>query len=642
MQSIDEVNAIESGNQPVAILNDDPALGDSKPVESKKKKVKKKVSMFAGLADDTNITNIEQPDAHKKSSLIIDVPNSDTSIRTAEADEANIEMNATQTSSTTPRITPRITPRTSPKGNNNNTNFDNDIDINKSEFNSVLELSSNNNASNNSIVLTNSQYRRYERIARRASIAMDICTGMEMYRLDSIGLTYLLTFALPTFILFIIFGLIPYSFSYWIRLFLPFANIFLVSTVLICDIYSNVISEIEFGIVIFDAIDDDNDDHFFLLLIKVFGFTLIPLIAIIFILYYCVYEQQDDMSQLYWLVILNTCSVSTILGLIKFNYLPKREISREMSSKSNQTSQSDALKSERRQQNHALALWAIGTLVMFNVVPTIYAILSNVYNAYQRHTNGFVGYVLVILIAVSPEVYLYILNNALQFGNRKGHLCCSQAVSTFVYTLHVAFLVLIGASISTYGELVVMGVIQTLILISYCKSFTFCNIHPRIGITASNDSKYIDPVSDEDSHVKLVDELICISHILTAGTILPIVSLVVSAILCAGPNYVLFNGPERISIHEYQRDPYLNWTPPTRLHTHSYTDGNAYVVKLVLMSVCHFILMIFFRLYYKKHYNIEILGAVSAHIQDYFIQMLCCAVYSCLIIFATSFDWFFI
>ncbi len=616
-------------------------LDGAAPIDQKKKKIKKKVSMFAGLPDDT-ASNIEH-DGSMKNSLSIDVLSSDIGIRNPEVDNTAIsEVNATQTYSTTPRITPR----TSPKGtNNNNTNFDNDTSTNHNEFNSVIELSSNSNQVNNNIALTNSQYRRYERIARRASIVMDICTGIEMYRSDSIRFTYFVTLALPIFILFIVFGLIPYCFSYWVRLFLPFTNIFLVTTILIFEIYSSVISEVEFGIVIFDAFDasDGDNDNILALLSKVYGLALIPLVAIIFILYYCLYAQQNDMSQLYWLVLLNTCSICTILGIIAFNYLPKREISREMSTKSNQTSQSDTLKSERMQQNYSATLWALGTFVMFNIVPTIYVILSNVYKAYQRHTNGFVGYVMAILIAISPKLYIYILTSTLQFGNKKGYLCCSQVVSTFVYTLHIAFLVLIGSSISTYGELVVIGVIQILILTSYSKSCTICNIHQRIGITLSSDSsRYSVPESNEDSHIKLVDELLCISQILTTGAILPIASLVISSILCAGPNYVLFNNADNISIHEYVRAPHVNWVKPSRLHSHSYTNGNAYIVKLVLISIFHVILMILFRFYYKKYYDIEILGAVSAYTQDYFVQMTCCVVYSCFIIFATSFDWFYI
>ena len=612
------------------------------PIDQKKKKIKKKVSMFAELPDDTAST-IEH-DGMMKNSLSIDVLNGDIGIRTAEVDNnATLEVNVTQTTSTTPRITPR----TSPKGtnNNHNTNFDNENDTNNNEFNSVLELSSSSNQVNNNIALTNSQYRRYERISRRASIAMDICTGIEMYRVDSIRFTYFLTLALPIFTLFIVFGMIPYYFSYWIRLFLPFTSIFLVTAILIFEIYSSVISEVEFGIVIFDAFDnsDGENDNVLILLGKVYGLTLIPLFAIILTLYYCLYDQQHDMSQLYWLLILNTCSILTIFGLITFSYLPKREISRVMSSKSNQTSQSDALKSERKQQNHSAILWALGTLVMFNIVPTIYVILSNIYRAYQRHTDGFVGYVMAILIAISPKLYIYILNNVLQFGNKKGYLCCSQVVSTFVYTLHIAFLVLVGSSISTYGELVVIGVIQVLILTSYSRSCTICNFHQRIGVILNSDSgRYSVPESNEDSHIKLVDELLCISQILTTGAILPIASLIISSFLCAGPNYVLFNDADNISIHEYIRAPYVNWVKPSRLYSHSYVDGNAYIVKLVLMSVFHAILITLFRQYYKKYYDIEILGAVSAYTQDYFVQMICCTVYSCLIIFATSFDWFYI
>ena len=130
--------------------------------------------------------------------------------------------------------------------------------------------------------LSATQFRRHERENRHLTVAIDLARGIESYSLSKLSMTiFVIWFALPLVLCIIVYGIIPYDYYtiggtvitntrrlrglrenipgvsdvsgyVWAVTLIPWAIIMPTAASLAIEFYSNIISEIEFSVIIWE------------------------------------------------------------------------------------------------------------------------------------------------------------------------------------------------------------------------------------------------------------------------------------------------------------------------------------------------------------------------------------------------------
>jgi hypothetical protein len=347
--------------------------------------------------------------------------------------------------------------------------------------------------------LTGAHFRRHERLNRHESVAIDMAKGVERYRRWKLfGNVLFLWLLLPVIFCVLVYGIIPYdyiagrassssssnsaaaanepegsrllegespgdqiSFSAWAPSAVPWILIMASASAIAVEIYSTVISEIEFGVVIWD---DSPADYFKVAASAIF-FTVAMQILSFFT--WGVGHVRN------WLAMVAVGS--TVVGFLLYRMFYRKRSASTISPESCE----------------AFRRFLRGLFVLFLLTGVLYTTFTILYSQFSTTSGGFVGF----LLAVSFPLLRIILIAAMEripcvlWGHNGRGLC---AGSTYVIVLamwHGVFLSLIAACVSSSFELMTLGAVE--ISLQFSTLYTISKL-PSSSLLKTQSSEAID------------------------------------------------------------------------------------------------------------------------------------------------------
>jgi len=340
------------------------------------------------------------------------------------------------------------------------------------------------------IPLTAAQFRRHERMNRRAEVALDVARGNESFKPSRVVKRIAIScIAVPLLINFIAFGIIPYEFSNnnegetrpaWYTSLFPWFCIALSMSFLFAEVYSNIISEIEFSFAVFseDQSFFSGEGHRMFLLIA--SMTVSSMVVLQAILHAAV-GIKKKISFYIWPSVL----VSGLLGggfTLVWIFLMQRRAALQLYSSGGSTRNSDSVgesrdshsgsgkvnskkvsgseivQQERRVQLLFFLKFIGGLALAVGLTSAIYTVVTILHSAFQASARGFVGYLLIISMPILRDFLLYTLNYSwTEWGCQRGQLCDSLVGPAIIYTIHYSFVSLVVAVMYSPGELAVLS-----------------------------------------------------------------------------------------------------------------------------------------------------------------------------------------
>jgi hypothetical protein len=317
--------------------------------------------------------------------------------------------------------------------------------------------------------LTGAQFRRHERLNRHESVAIDMAKGVERYRTWKLfGNVLFLWLLLPVIFCVLVYGIIPYdyiagrapnsspnnaaaaanqpgvprhlredlgkqiSFSAWAPSTVPWILIMASASSIAVEIYSTVISEIEFGVVIWE---DSPSDYFKVAASAIF-FTVSMQILSFFT--WGVGHVRN------WLAMVAVGS--TVVGFLLYRIFYR--------SRSPIAISPDSSEAFRR--------FLRGLFVLFLLTGVLYTTFTIIYSQFSTTSGGFVGFLLalsfpllrILLIAAMEKIPCVL------WGQSGRGLCAGSTYIIVLAMWHGVFLSLIAACVSSSFELMTLGAVE--------------------------------------------------------------------------------------------------------------------------------------------------------------------------------------
>lgn len=313
--------------------------------------------------------------------------------------------------------------------------------------------------------LSPAQLRRHGRISKQLSKAVDISNGIVKYCLKRVIIRIVLIWiVLPAGLCILSYGVIPYDYfdnstkldmssgaltartsdkvvsSIWAPTLVPWILIMCCVGSLSIEIYSYVVAEIEFGIVLWTT---RLRSHFFACIISV-TFSICTQVVI--------FEADRAGSAWNWLavMVMGVLSTSAVLCFVFLR------------SKSSTLSKGSP---ESLEANINFIRFLLGNCLLIGVSGAGYTLYAVVFAQYSCNKGNAVG---IALAFIFPFLRL-LLNAALQnckgiqWGSSKGFLCAGMVVAILSSMWHTAFgCLMIGAS-STVAQCVTIALVEILI-----------------------------------------------------------------------------------------------------------------------------------------------------------------------------------
>jgi hypothetical protein len=317
--------------------------------------------------------------------------------------------------------------------------------------------------------LTGAQFRRLERLNRHESVAIDMAKGVERYGTWKLfGNVLFLWLLLPVIFCVLVYGIIPYdyiagrppnsspnnaaaaanlsgvprhlredlgkqiSFRAWAPSTVPWILIMASASSIAIEIYSTVISEIEFGVVIWE---DSPSDYFKVAASSIF-FTVAMQILSFFT--WGVGHVRN------WLAMVAVGS--TVVGFLLYRMFYRNRCPTAISPESCE----------------AFRRFLRGLFVLFLLTGVLYTIFTILYSQFSTTSGGFVGFLLalsfpllrILLIAAMEKIPCVL------WGQHGRGLCAGSTYIIVLAMWHGVFLSLIAACVSSSFELMTLGAVE--------------------------------------------------------------------------------------------------------------------------------------------------------------------------------------
>ena len=355
---------------------------------------------------------------------------------------------------------------------------------------------------------TGAHHRRLERLSRQESIIVDLGKGTEGYRNWKLyGNIILLWLLLPVFFCILAYGIIPYektaassdmanhnetdsggstsplsgmqrdllgidrstrSPSSWGASITPWIFVMTSASAAAVEMYSSVISEIEFNS---NVLEGTPCDH-----LKVIAAAVVSTIAMQFLIFSTLGAGRPRN----WLAMVGTGSCAVAVMLYNMFYRNK---------------EAAAISSE---SVAVFRRFLRGLFVLFCVSAIWYTVFTIIYAQYAMSENGFFGYFLAASFPFIRSALTFIMEKCpcMRWGNSKDGLCAGSIVMIVIAMWHGVFLSLIAACVSSHYELILLCLVEFMLQFSVMYNISK---HPSSTSTSAPSSKTAGHKSEDKS-----------------------------------------------------------------------------------------------------------------------------------------------
>ena len=337
-------------------------------------------------------------------------------------------------------------------------------------------------------VASAAQFRRIERSSRRYSVAVDVWCGLEDVRdpWKSICWVFITIFGMPLAALVVLFSTYPMvsdTDKYFSLISL--LGIFIVAAILVVEVFSTLVCEIEFGIVAHEELPS--------LYLK----TVLGGVALALVMQGSLFDAIEQEKNV-WIAVVSVGFIGTFapLAYTFYTHAPS------MINKEIQT-----------------IFWAFvaGLFAVMIIMPLEYILAyAYLYTEYSTAADGLVGILFMLLLPAVPLLNQFLVGEYLSWGEGKPGLFAGSVLDILIYSIHHAalcFLMVAGVKNGTYGEIVAYLISQSFTLV--CRCVQICSTHSSCMQEVYNlwstsckclSDKRIDIKNDSNSNITTTSE----------------------------------------------------------------------------------------------------------------------------------------